>query len=128
MQPRTARLVFVVVGVAHVALGAWMLLAPGSFYDAIATFDPRNDHFVRDLGTFYVALGAAFVGAGSRPAWRGPVLALALVQYALHTATHLYDVGRPDEGWVGPVNLALVGAGLLFLAALAYRSSRARET
>jgi Domain of unknown function (DUF4345) len=124
VSPRTARRVFVLVGALHAAFGLYMLLAPGSFYETIGTFEPRNDHYIRDLATFYVALGVAFALAGPRPAWRAPVLLLAIVQYALHTANHLYDLGRPEEDWVGPVTAALVAAALVLLAGLAYVAAR----
>jgi len=127
VSPRTAQRVFLAVGVIHAALGLFMLLAAGSFYESIGTFEPRNDHYIRDLGTFYVALGVAFAAAGSRPAWRAPVLLLALVEYALHTANHLYDIGHPEKDWVGPATAALVAAGLLLLALLAYLLGRPRR-
>ena len=127
MSPRAAQLIFVVLGAAHAVFGLVMLFAPGPFYDGVATFQPRNDHFIRDLGTFYVALGVAFAAAARRPAWRGAVLLLAVVQYALHTANHLYDIGRPAEDWVGPVNAAFVAAGLVLLAVLAYALTRPRR-
>lgn len=127
MSPRTAQRVFLVVGVIHAAFGLFMLLAPGTFYDSIGTFEPRNDHYIRDLGTFYVALGVAFGAAGPRPAWRAPVLLLAIAQYALHTANHLYDLGRPEKDWVGPATAALVAAGLVLLAGLAYALARPRR-
>jgi inner membrane transporter RhtA len=66
MSPKAAQLTFVAVGAAHAVFGLVMLFAPGPFYDGLATFEPRNDHFIRDLGTFYVALGVAFaVAAGT---------------------------------------------------------------
>ncbi len=127
MSPRAAQLLFLSVGAFHVAAGLVMLFAPGPFYDGLATFQPRNDHFTRDLGTYYVALGIAFAVAARRPSWRGPVLVLAVVQYALHTANHLYDLGYPREDWVGPVNAALVAAGLALLGLLAYAFARRRR-
>jgi hypothetical protein len=127
VSPRTAQLVFLAVGVAHAAVGLFMLFAPGPFYDGLGTFQPRNDHYIRDLGTFYVALGVAFGAAGTRPAWRAPVLLLAVVQYALHTANHLYDIGWPEKEWVGPVVASLMGAGLVLLVLLAYALSRPRR-
>jgi hypothetical protein len=127
VRPRTAQRIFLAVGVAHVAFGLFMLVAPGPFYEGLATFEPRNDHYIRDLGTFYVALGVAFGVAGTRPAWRAPVLLLAIVEYALHTANHLYDIGRPEKDWVGPVTAALVAGGLVLLALLAYALARPRR-
>jgi hypothetical protein len=126
MGARTTTLIFLAAGAANAGFGLVLLVAPGPFYDTLGTFQPRNDHYIRDLGTFYVALGIAFAAAARRPAWRGAVLLLAVVQYALHTANHLYDIGFPAEEWVGPVNAALVAAGLVLLVALAYAASRRR--
>ena len=125
MSPRATQVVFVGVGAVHVGLGLVMLFAPGTFYDAVATFPPRNDHLVRDVGTVFVALGVGFGAAARRPAWRAPVLLVAIVQYTLHTANHLYDIGLPAEGWVGPVNALLLAAAAVLLAIVAW-VSRAR--
>lgn len=127
MNPRTAAAIFAALGVAHVAIGVWMMLAPGSFYETIATFPPRNDHYTRDLGTLYVALGAAFGAAARRAAWRGGVLLLAIVQYTLHLGDHLFDVDVPTEDWVGPVSAALVAGGLVLLLVVAYVVNRRRR-
>lgn len=127
MSPRATSLAFLAVGSANVAAGLVMLFAPGPFYDGLATFQPRNDHYIRDLGTFYVALGVAFAVAARRPGWRGAVLLVAVVEYALHTANHVYDLGYPREEWVGPVTTALLAAGLVLLALLAYGVTRRRR-
>jgi hypothetical protein len=99
----------------HLALGVLMAVAPSTFFDAIGPYGTLNDHYIRDLSTFYLALGAAFGVSALRPSWRVPVIALALVQYALHTVNHLIDIGDADPSALGPVNavsLAL-GGGLL---------------
>jgi hypothetical protein len=120
MSPRAAQLTLLAVGAAHVGAGVVMLFAPGPFYDGLATFPPRNDHFTRDLATFYVALGVGFAIAAGRPGWRAPVLVVAGIEYALHLANHLYDLGYPDVAWVGPVTTALLAGALGLLAVLAF--------
>lgn len=124
MSPRAVSTAFVVVGLANAALGLVMLLAPGWVYESIATFQPRNDHFVRDYATIHVALAAGFLAAARRPAWRGAVLLVAVVQYALHTANHVYDLGYPEERWVGPVTAGLLAAGLVVLLVLTWLGAR----
>ncbi len=113
-----AGVVFVLLGVSQLALGAWMALAPESFTDTIGGFGPFNPHYVRDVSTWYVALGLALVVAAARPTWRIPVAALALVQYLLHLVNHVVDVGDADPGWAGPLDAVLLAAFAVVLAVL----------
>jgi hypothetical protein len=122
----TERLVadgLVVVGISHLALGLWMAVSPGTFFD-FAAFGVRNDHFIRDISTLYLALGAVLLIAARRPPWRVPILAFATVQYALHLANHLADVGRGHPSWVGPANAAGVALGTLTFGLLWWGSTR----
>ena len=95
-------------GVAQLALGLLMAAAPGTFFDQIGPYAPRNDHYIRDVATFYLALGAVAVVAWRRPSWRVPVLALAFVQYVLHAINHLIDIGDADPERLGPANFASI--------------------
>ena len=109
------RRVVLAVGALHLASGAFMLLAPRAFYDQVGTFPPFNAHYLRDLATWYVAFGALLLLAARRPAWRAPLLALAVLQYALHVVNHVIDVSDPEPAWKGPVTavaLALIGSAL----------------
>jgi len=88
--------------------GALLWLAPGFFYEQVGPFGPRNDHYMGDLATWYLALGALALVAVRRREWRewrGPVLALALGQNVLHAINHLLDVGDADPAWLGPATL-----------------------
>ena len=106
----------VVFAVTQLALGLFLALAPGTFFDAIGPFGTRNDHYMRDLATFYIALGAAGLVAVRRPGWRVPVLALATIEFALHAINHLVDIGEADPKWNGPATFALVAASTALLA------------
>jgi PPE-repeat protein len=106
----------VVFGLTQLALGLFMAIAPGAFFDSIGPFGARNDHYLRDLATFYVALGVAGLVAARRPSWRVPVLALAAAEFVLHAINHLADIGKSDPGWNGPVDFALVAASAVLLA------------
>jgi hypothetical protein len=44
------------------------------------------------------------------------VLALALVQYTLHSLNHLIDIGESDPGWIGPADFVSLTLGALLLA------------
>jgi hypothetical protein len=108
------RALLIAFAAVQVLIGALLWLAPGVFHDEIGPYGARNDHYMADLATWYLALGAAAFAAVGRAGWRVPVLALAFVQYALHSVNHVIDVGEADPGWLGPANLvSLVLATLL---------------
>lgn len=120
------RVAVLLVGALHLATGALMLLAPRTFYDQVGTFPPFNAHYLRDLATWYVAFGVALLLAARRPAWRVPLLALVVLQYALHVVNHVIDVSDPSPAWKGPVTvvaLVLIGAALALLWRRADRES-----
>jgi hypothetical protein len=98
----------------QVLTGALLWLTPGFFFDEIGPYGVRNDHYMGDLATWYLTLGAAAFVSLRRAAWRVPVLAIAFLQLALHTLNHLIDVSEADPGWLGPANfVSLLLATLL---------------
>jgi hypothetical protein len=99
----------------QVLTGALLWLTPGFFHDEIGPYGVRNDHYMGDLATWYLALGAAAFAAVRRTGWRVPVLAMAFLQYALHTLNHLIDVSEADPGWLGPANLVSLLLATLLL-------------
>ena len=119
------RALLVVFAVVQIVLGLLLWLAPGFFYDEIGPYGVRNDHYMGDLATWYLALGGVALVAVSRVSWRLPVLVLAFVQYALN---HLLDVGEADPSWLGPANLVslLLATALLAWLVQAERRAEAR--
>lgn len=111
------RQALLILGLSQLVIGAWLVIDPDSFVDAIAPFGPADKHFLRDLGTFQAGIGIALLAAAGRPSWRVPVLFAALAQSALHTVNHLFDIGETDPGWLGPVNFVAL---LLLTGAYAY--------
>src|SRR3954471_22954526 len=101
-----------------------MAISPSVFFDAIGPFGTRNDHYMRDLATFYIALGAAGLVAVGRPSWRVPVLALATVEFVLHAINHLADIGESDPSWNGPVTFAAVAASAALLGWMLWVAAR----
>jgi peptidoglycan/LPS O-acetylase OafA/YrhL len=127
MSEKSIRTVLQVGALYHLALGGWFLLAPGSAYNSLAEFPPRNDHFLRDVSSFYLAFGLAFWVASRRPSWRAPVLTLAIVQYAIHTVVHVFDAGKAAtdaKGIFAAVSLGLLTAGLVFVLGASAREQR----
>jgi hypothetical protein len=100
------RILLLVFALGQLVLGALLWLTPGFFYDEIGPYGTRNDHYMGDLATWYLALGGVALVAVRNASWRLPVLVLAFVQYALHSFNHLLDVGEADPEWLGPFNLA----------------------
>ena len=125
---RILRPALIALTVYHLALGLYMVVAPGSFYDVVGPFEARNDHYIRDVSTFYLAFGAATALAIGRPSWRAPVLALMAIEYALHAVNHLVDIGDADPSWVGYsdfVSIALLAVLLGWLTRVAMRERTA---
>ena len=59
----------------QLVLGLLLWLTPGFFFDEIGPYGPRNDHYMGDLATWYLALGAAALialrrAAGGCRCWR----------------------------------------------------------
>jgi hypothetical protein len=98
-------------------IGALLWLAPGFFHEEIGPYGSRNEHYMGDLATWYLAVGAGALVALRRAAWRVPVLALLLLQYALHSLNHLIDIGEAEPSWIGPATLVSL---LLATALLAW--------
>lgn len=112
------------IAATQVLPGLLALLAPGVFYDLLGPYPPQNDHFIKDLGSWQIALGvAAFLGA-RRADWRVPILAILALQYGLHTVSHVIDVNGTDPSWNGPASLALEALATLVLLALLVKERR----
>ena len=101
----------IVLGAIQLVLGLFLAIAPGQFADTIAPYGEAEHHFLRDIATFYLAMGGVLLLAVERISWRVPVLVLVTLQYALHTINHLIDIAGTDPGWLGPFNFL----SLLFL-------------
>jgi hypothetical protein len=97
------RQALILLAAIQLLIGVFQAIAPGTFVDEVAPFGAgADDHFLRDLATFQLAVGGALLLAVRRPSWRVPVLFLATLQGILHTINHLVDIGDTDPGWLGP--------------------------
>jgi hypothetical protein len=112
----------------QLALGLFMAISPHGFYKAVGPFGAYNGHYIRDVSSFYCALGVGLLLAVRRVSWRVPVLALASIQYALHALNHLLDIGKAHPAWNGYFDffsLAAAAALLVWLWRVAAREQRA---
>ncbi len=111
----------------ELALAAFGALAPHAFYEAIGPFGAYNAHYIRDVASFEAALGVALLVAVRHRDWRVPVLALATVQFALHSLNHLLDIGNAHPVWTGYFDFFSLAAATVLLARLWRTASRDTE-
>ncbi len=119
--PRT---VAIIGAFAFLLTGAFAMAAPRAFFDAVAVFDPYNQHFVQDIGAFNLGLGAVLVLA-SRPAADAlfSALAGAATGAGAHVLSHLIGM---DLGGTPAIDLPIFAGTALVLgwAALVRRRDR----
>ena len=120
------RIVAIVGGVGFVVLGAWAMVDPRSFFEALARFEPYNQHFLQDIGAFQVGLGVVLLLAGLsvRAAGLTGALVGVGVAAALHTVSHIAgrDLGGAPERDI-PV-FAAMAVSLLAAGGLRWRHVR----
>jgi hypothetical protein len=121
------RVVAIVSGIGFFALGLWAMADPRSFFEALARFEPYNQHFLQDVGAFQVGLGVVLLLAGLSSRADGLTVALIGVGAAatLHTVSHI--VGR-DLGGVPDRDIpafAVIAAILLAAGGWRWRHARA---
>jgi hypothetical protein len=124
MNDARLRTILLVVAVYHLALGAFMIFAPGAFYDSLGKFPPENHHYIKDTATFYLAFGVGAFVSVRRRTWRVPVLSVIAFEYAIHSINHLVDVGKASSdfvGWFDFFSLALITLILIALVTFAWR-------
>jgi hypothetical protein len=81
----------IVFGLYALAVGLFMMFAPGPFFDTLGTFGVRNDHYIFDNATFEIPQGLLLLAAVRRLSWRVPALAFATLHWALHAISHIID-------------------------------------
>jgi hypothetical protein len=124
MNEARLRTILLVAAVYHLLLGAFMFFAPGAFYDSLGKFPPENHHYIKDVSTFYIALGVVLFISVRRRTWRVPVLVFTTLEYALHTLNHLIDVNKAQtdfKGWFAFFSLALLTLIIAAIATFAWR-------
>lgn len=96
--------------------GLWAMAGPRSFFDAIAVFDPYNEHFVQDVGAFQIGLGAVLLLA--RFAGGADALVVGLVGVGIGSLAHAVShVMGSDLGGTPAVDIpTFMVIGLLLLA------------
>lgn len=110
------KMLAVAAGVGTGAMGAWAFFSPTSFYD-FATYPPFSEHFIHDIGSFMLGLGAVLLLA----AWSSSALFVAFGGNAIgsvfHFIAHLMDRRSSPNG---TRDVILIGVLTATLAAAAY--------
>jgi hypothetical protein len=85
----------VLIGIAAVFNGAFMLVSPEAWYFAVpgvTTTGPFNQHFVRDIGLIFLFIGGAFLLGAARPDLRVLLWGAAAIWLSGHALFHLWEV------------------------------------
>ena len=125
---RFSRVVAGVGAAFFVGSGLWAMVDPRSFFDAVATFDPYNQHLIQDIGAFQIGLGAVLALAVAFE--RAGALAVGLVGVGVGSAAHVvsHAVGT-DLGGTPETDIPFfaVMTALLLAAGLLDRRSRSQR-
>ena len=81
------RVTGVIGALSFLGFGVWAMAAPESFFDAVAAFEPYNQHFIQDVGAFQIGLGVVLLLAVV--AERADGLAIALLGAGVGAAAHV---------------------------------------
>ncbi|HEX3518375.1 MAG TPA: hypothetical protein VHT29_05015 [Solirubrobacteraceae bacterium] len=122
--PSTLLAGLVAFALVQLFLALFMAVAPHGFFTAVGPYGTYNGHYIRDVSTFYAAIGIGLLVALRRPAWRVPVLAITTIQYALHSLNHLLDVAKAHPPWTGYFNFFSLAAATVLLAWLWREAAR----
>jgi hypothetical protein len=125
-RTRYVEVILIVFGAYSVALGVFMFVAPGTFFDTLGTFGVRNDHYIVDNASFEFPLGLMLLAALRWPSWRVPALAFATVHWGLHALSHIIDPHHAAGESVGWLEAAGLVVTTVFLA-IALRGAISRE-
>ncbi len=88
-----------ILGLLRAANGLFMLLAPAAWYQMTPGVDgtgPLNQHFVRDIGGAYLAVGAGLVWFAIDTGAQGAAI-VAAAFLALHALVHVGDAVAGSE-------------------------------
>jgi hypothetical protein len=128
----SASVISAIVGLLLIANGLWMLVGPLKWFAAtpiVWRTGVPNEHFIRDVGWIYGAVGALIFGGLVRPTFRAQSLKLAIVWLAGHAAIH---IGEVATGICSPPQFALqtpqvMGPLILLLLAAGLEAARPRR-
>ncbi len=123
---RSPRVIAVLGGLVLVGFGVWAMIGPRSFFDALATFEPYNQHLIQDIGAFQIGLGTVLFLAAVPDRADGLVVGLVGVGVGMVAHAVSHAVGH-DLGGTPAVDIpvfSLLG-GLLLAGGIVRRRTTA---
>jgi hypothetical protein len=114
--PSVVSVGLIAFAVVQLGLAVFMAVSPHGFYTAVGPFGSFNGHYIRDVASFYGAIGIGLLLAVARVSWRVPVLAITTIQYALHSVNHLIDISNAHPAWTGYFDFFSLAAATVLLA------------
>ena len=124
MSEQALRISVAVVAAVNLAIGLWAGIAPGSFYDDVATYGAENGHFLGDIASAYLGIGIALAIAVYRPSWRVTALTATALFWGFHALNHLGDVDEASSDAKGITDTILIALGAAAIGYLAWAASR----
>lgn len=124
MSDSTLRALLVFFGALNLAQGLFAFLAPGTFFDQIGRYPPENDHYIGDVGAFYIAAGAVLLASVRYTSWRVPLLVMGATWYGLHALNHVFDIDEARSDARGIFDTVALAAGAAAQAYLARAAAR----
>lgn len=121
---QTIRWITIIGGVAFLAFGLWAFVAPQSFFDQLATYEPYNAHLIRDIGAFQIGLGAVLLLVAFMPSGQAGALLGVGVGGAFHAVGHVIDRDLGGSPATDIPTFSLIAALLLWAGIAAMRSPR----
>jgi hypothetical protein len=106
------------VGAFLVVSGLWAMAGPRSFFDAVAAFEPYNQHLIQDIGAFQLGLGAVLILVlVVRDALAAALLGVGIGS-AAHVVSHVvgHDLGGTPEldiPFFSLITVLLLSAGMV---------------
>lgn len=127
----------IVLGIAAIANGIYMLVAPESWYFAVpgvTTTGPFNQHFVRDIGLIFLFIGCAFLIGVIRPDLRVICWAAPSLWLSGHALFHFWEVAvgicsasAIPRDFPAVTLPAILGILITLWAIIHYRTTRTSE-
>ena len=114
------RSVVFVGGFFYLLVGISLLARPEWFFENVGNFPPFNRHYMGDLGSFLIPLGAGLVIASQDPAKHRLLISIGVAASFIHAFNHWYEVLTgvlPPAAWFIDT-LPLLVFAIIFLWAL----------